>query len=42
MTFASSIEIKKYFNTFVLSVLAGFMISFGGIVYLLCTNKIVG
>lgn len=33
---------KKYFNTFVLSVLAGFMISFGGIVYLMCTNKIVG
>lgn len=33
---------KKYFNTFALSVLAGVMISFGGIIYLMCANKVVG
>lgn len=33
---------KKIYNNFILSVLGGMMISFGGIIYLMCANKIVG
>jgi nitrite transporter NirC len=33
---------KELINTFSLSVLAGIMIGFGGIIYLMCANKMVG
>ena len=33
---------KQLYNTFVLAVLAGIMIGFGGVIYLMCTNKMVG
>lgn len=33
---------KNHFNTFILAVLAGVMISFGGIIYLMCANKVIG
>lgn len=33
---------KKLFNTFVLAALAGIMIGFGGVIYLMCANKMVG
>ena len=33
---------RELYNTFVLSVLAGLMIGFGGVIYLMCANKMVG
>ena len=33
---------RQLFNTFVLAVLAGMMIGFGGIIYLMCPDRIVG
>ena len=33
---------KELYNTFVLAVLAGLMIGFGGVIYLMCPNKMVG
>ena len=35
-------EIRQSYNTFVLSIMSGLMIGFGGIVFLMCTNRIVG
>lgn len=33
---------RELYNTFALSVLAGIMIGFGGVIYLMCANKMVG
>ena len=33
---------KELYNTFVLAVLAGLMIGFGGVIYLMCPNRMVG
>ena len=33
---------RELYNTFVLAVLAGIMIGFGGVIYLMCANKMVG
>ena len=33
---------KQLYNTFVIAVLAGIMIGFGGVIYLMCANKMVG
>lgn len=33
---------KNLINTFVLATLAGLMIGFGGVIYLMCANKMVG
>jgi nitrite transporter NirC len=41
-TIIMALQLKKLYNTFVLSVLAGMMIGFGGTIYLMCSNKIVG
>ncbi|MBQ2033934.1 MAG: formate/nitrite transporter family protein [Alistipes sp.] len=35
-------DIRQSYNTFVLSIMSGLMIGFGGIVFLMCTNRIVG
>ena len=35
-------RLRELYNTFVLAVLAGLMIGFGGVIYLMCPNKIVG
>ena len=35
-------DIRQSYNTFVLSIMSGLMIGFGGIVFLMCTNHIVG
>ena len=37
-----NIKQKEIYNTFVLAIMSGLMIGCGGIVYLLCPNKIVG
>ncbi len=33
---------RELYNTFALAVLAGIMIGFGGVIYLMCANKMVG
>lgn len=33
---------RELYNTFALAILAGIMIGFGGVIYLMCANKIVG
>ena len=33
---------KELINTFSLATLAGIMIGFGGVIYLMCANKMVG
>lgn len=33
---------KELYNTFVLAILAGLMIGFGGVIYLMCPNRMVG
>lgn len=35
-------DIRQAYNTFVLSIMSGLMIGFGGIVFLMCANRIVG
>lgn len=35
-------KVKPLYNTLVLAILAGIMIGFGGIIYLMCANRIVG
>lgn len=35
-------NMKEYYNTFVKAVLAGIMIGFGCVIYLMCTDRIVG
>ena len=37
-----NMRFKELYNTFVLAVMAGLMIGFGGVIYLMCPNKIVG
>lgn len=33
---------RELYNTFALAILAGIMIGFGGVIYLMCANKMVG
>ena len=33
---------RELYNTFALAILAGIMIGFGGVIYLMCANKRVG
>ena len=33
---------RELYNTFALATLAGIMIGFGGVIYLMCANKMVG
>jgi len=33
---------KKLYNTFALAVMSGIMIGFGGVVFLMCENRVVG